>query len=539
MATNKVVLELAAKDTSGTAFANVRKNMSAAEAQTKKLEDATQRLVQEITLEGLAVGKTADEIKLLKLAQQGATREQLNAAKAAMTNRDELIKTGKQSGAFNGQMRLMRGGLGQVGHQVQDVAVQLQMGQNAMLVFGQQGSQVASLFGQRGAIIGAFLAVGAAIATYLMPNMQKLSNVMKDLKSDGDALIDNFDDLSGSLRVLAAKKAEDEIASLQMAINEATEEQAEAQKKLNHQAKEAKLGVVAYTPIVKKLNDTVKEQGDIILLANKRISDLKKKTDGVTDSTEDLIEELKEELATVNLSGTALAIYMANKAKATGANKDLIISLYQQIEAEEYLKQSTEDARKAELKAAEDLEKSYKKVFDSIGDGFVDAITGSKNFSDAMRDMAKSVIDSLIKMLIQKYIVDAAFGAITGVISGGLGQAATNVQGGYSASMGDPFSGNFAGGGYTGNGSRSGGLDGKGGFAAILHPRETVVDHHQGQSMGGGVTVNQTINVTTGVQQTVRAEIATLMPQIASAAKNAVADARMRGGNYSKMLVGA
>jgi hypothetical protein len=56
---------------------------------------------------------------------------------------------------------------------------------------------------------------------------------------------------------------------------------------------------------------------------------------------------------------------------------------------------------------------------------------------------------------------------------------------------------------------------------------------------GGGVTVNQTINVSTGVQQTVRAEIATLMPQIANAAKGAVADARQRGGGFSKSLVGA
>ena len=36
-------------------------------------------------------------------------------------------------------------------------------------------------------------------------------------------------------------------------------------------------------------------------------------------------------------------------------------------------------------------------------------------------------------------------------------------------------------GGYTGNGPRSGGLDGKGGFMAIMHPRETVVDHTKGQ----------------------------------------------------------
>jgi len=34
----------------------------------------------------------------------------------------------------------------------------------------------------------------------------------------------------------------------------------------------------------------------------------------------------------------------------------------------------------------------------------------------------------------------------------------------------------FAGGGYTGDGPRVGGIDGKGGFAAILHPRERVID---------------------------------------------------------------
>jgi hypothetical protein len=44
----------------------------------------------------------------------------------------------------------------------------------------------------------------------------------------------------------------------------------------------------------------------------------------------------------------------------------------------------------------------------------------------------------------------------------------------------------YAGGGYTGNGARSGGLDGQGGFMAMLHPRETVVDHMK-TGAGGGV----------------------------------------------------
>ena len=92
----------------------------------------------------------------------------------------------------------------------------------------------------------------------------------------------------------------------------------------------------------------------------------------------------------------------------------------------------------------------------------------------------------------------------------------------------------FDGGGFTGHGSRSGGVDGKGGFNAILHPNETVIDHTKGQSQG--IVVNQTINVTTGVQNTVRAEIQNLMPQIAEEAKAAVAVANQRGGAYSRML---
>ena len=48
----------------------------------------------------------------------------------------------------------------------------------------------------------------------------------------------------------------------------------------------------------------------------------------------------------------------------------------------------------------------------------------------------------------------------------------------------------FDGGGFTGNGSRSGGVDGKGGFMAVMHPNETVTDHTKGQTQG------QVINVT-------------------------------------------
>ena len=178
-----------------------------------------------------------------------------------------------------------------------------------------------------------------------------------------------------------------------------------------------------------------------------------------------------------------------------------------------------------------------KTMSESITQGFTDAITGAKSFADAMRDMAKSVIDSLIKMLVQYYITQSIFGAITSAFPTVVKSPPQSVSS-LNANLPDArnmFS--YNGGGFTGMGSRSGGVDGKGGFPAILHPNETVIDHTKGQS--SGVVVQQTINVTTGVQQTVRAEIVQLMPQIAQAAKGAVADARLRGGNFSKAMGGA
>lgn len=61
----------------------------------------------------------------------------------------------------------------------------------------------------------------------------------------------------------------------------------------------------------------------------------------------------------------------------------------------------------------------------------------------------------------------------------------------------------------------------------------TVANTKQIMGGGGGVTIQQSINVTTGVQQTVRAEIMQMLPKIADASKAAVLDARRRGGSFA------
>ena len=179
-----------------------------------------------------------------------------------------------------------------------------------------------------------------------------------------------------------------------------------------------------------------------------------------------------------------------------------------------------------------ELEKLGDQAITGLGRSFTAAITGAEKFSDAIKAMAKSVIDSLIQMLIQKYIVDAAFGAITAGM-GGL----TRQNGVFQAqSQAVPISGEKAMGGPVAGG-RPYLVGERGPELMVPAGNGTVVPNNA--LGGGGVTVVQNISVTTGVQQTVRAEIANLLPQISNAAKSAVADARMRGGGFSKAMAGA
>lgn len=134
-------------------------------------------------------------------------------------------------------------------------------------------------------------------------------------------------------------------------------------------------------------------------------------------------------------------------------------------------------------------------------------------------------------MLIQKYIVDAAFNAITGY----LGRNTSNIVG--HADFVGPMPPPKALGGPVS--AMSPYMVGERGPELFIPNSSGNIIPNNKMGGGGGVTVNQTINVTTGVQQTVRAEIATLMPQIANAAKGAVVEARQRGGGFSKALVGA
>tara|TARA_Y100001972_G_scaffold121152_1_gene164771 strand:- start:5794 stop:7611 length:1818 start_codon:yes stop_codon:yes gene_type:complete len=174
-----------------------------------------------------------------------------------------------------------------------------------------------------------------------------------------------------------------------------------------------------------------------------------------------------------------------------------------------------------------DLENVQVNAFKNAEDALVSFVkTGKLNFND----LIDSIIADLARLAIRQAIIlpifENMFPSGVGGGSGKSGGGSIKPVGSVAAPIG------MEGGGFTGMSARAGGLDGRGGFLAMLHPNETVIDHQKGQS--GGVVINQSVNFATGIADTVRNEVLQLLPDIAETSKGAVAEAMQRGGNFRR-----
>ena len=148
-------------------------------------------------------------------------------------------------------------------------------------------------------------------------------------------------------------------------------------------------------------------------------------------------------------------------------------------------------------------------------------VDGTKSVKDAFRDMAADIVRHLYKVLVVQQMINS-FG---GMLSGSSNPILKTLGGGLESY------GSADGGGYTGNGPRSGGLDGKGGFMMMMHPRETVIDHTKGQQANtNGPTIVQNFNFSANGDDSVKKIIAQAAPQIAQMTKNSMLNDRRRGG---------
>jgi hypothetical protein len=143
------------------------------------------------------IGKTAQEQEVLNAVYRlgaNATEAQKQQVTQLVQNYQTLRDGSNQT---EGSFRNLRGVSQQLGWQLQDVAVQAQLGTSAFVIFSQQGSQLAAAFGPTGALVGAVIAVAGAIGGALV-------NSMGVAGEEIDKLIEKVDKLGKATKELAA-----------------------------------------------------------------------------------------------------------------------------------------------------------------------------------------------------------------------------------------------------------------------------------------------------------------------------------------------
>lgn len=120
-------------------------------------------------------------------AEQSA--KQLDALAQSSTKADTAVtKTGADAEKAAPKLRMFGTGAQQVGYQVQDMVVQLQSGTSAFVAIGQQGSQLAGAFGPGGAVLGAVIALGAAVGGVLYKSMGNAKLSAEELEASAKQL---------------------------------------------------------------------------------------------------------------------------------------------------------------------------------------------------------------------------------------------------------------------------------------------------------------------------------------------------------------
>jgi len=217
---------------------------------------------------------------------------------------------------------------------------------------------------------------------------------------------------------------------------------------------------------------------------------------------------------------------------------------------------------KEDLKELDPLMKEITQIFDrasdSISQAIADSITEGKNLMESLKDITRNVVNQMIAEFLRLQVIKPLMGRIFGGMGGsrgggggsnllssllgGLftfgGAALAPSTGGTSLAVGGGLSSAFAGmRPFAGGGSvapnRAVMVGERGPEIFVPNSGGKIVPNHNMKSLGGQETViNQNINITTGVSQTVRAEVLNMLPAIKQETLQAVADSRLRGGTF-------
>lgn len=384
---------------------------------------------------------------------------------------------------------------------------QVQGGTSAFVALSQQAADLGFVLGFP--LLGAVVGIASAFAGPLIAAIMGVKEETESLTKEVDELAGSYETLTDAQRAYYDMVSGRQIKDMTLEIMKLKNE-ADSLTGIMQMPSESGQGLAAdaYKKRLKILSQISELEEKIAYLKNpiakkqaeERVKTAKEAADEQMRLEEDVMAEFTQRLA--------------DEDAAFFKSRDHQLAIQEQMDKAYLLSQQEKQ------KAYDDLMKQSMEHLKPIEDSLMSLITGSKSVTASFKDMAASIINDLIRIQIQQSITKPLANMMAG--AGGIGGIASSIFGGSPAKA-------------LGGSVKAGQA-----YTVGEHGRETFIPSTDGQIVpnggGEGVIINQTINVTTGVQQTVRAEIANLLPQISNAAKSAVADARQRGGGFSKAM---
>ena len=172
----------------------------------------------------------------------------------------------------------------------------------------------------------------------------------------------------------------------------------------------------------------------------------------------------------------------------------------------------------------ETLNSAVSSMSTSISDSFADALLSGQNAMSGLKDAFKGFVRVMIAKAIELFfvnqILNAIFGGVTGFTKLPSAQLFGNKASGGAVQQGQPYM-----------------VGERGPEMFIPHSGGTIRNAADSKGGGGATTViNQSISIETGVSQTVRAEMTSILPTFKQETMNAIVDAKRRGGSFGQAM---
>ena len=392
---------------------------------------------------------------------------------------------------------------------------------------------------------GVFTGLGNQLATAFSPIIESVSNNLYQAALDtegfgnigqdvADALVSGFGKfldtvqmvehgiLSIKLAALKAQQAYEELLASDQGRAEFFKQEMALQEKLNKGLINHGQHYEQLTALRKKLNDGTLTSNDAVVVGaeetQKAIDAIIAKIDGFknTELPSEKITLLYERIkAEAQKAAEVIAEAAPGKVLVDDINKNGETALQRMTFFQE--QQMAVKSKYDDFMAASDTKRTGI-VIGELNNQFGAIASNNKKLFNLNKgfQIAQAVMQTYqgATLALSSYPPPVNFIMAAATIASGLGQVAQiKAQ-------------SFDGGGFTGNGSRSGGVDGKGGFPAILHPRETIVDHTKGQA--GGITIVNNIDAK-GADAGIEMKIRNAMQQSSQQTIASIQDLMRRG----------